>query len=81
VVTAVRRSAQSVFVERLKQQNGLRGKIDLSVTTGAGGAVVAVDVQQDTLADAQVVANVIGNLHRATVVGGAKRYAFTLEFE
>jgi hypothetical protein len=46
-----------------------------------GGAVDTVDIERDTLADPAVAASVVGNLKRATIVGAAKRYSFTLEFQ
>ncbi len=80
VVAMVRERAQELFSARLKHDNSLKGGIDITIVTRDGGRVTDVHIVRNSLADAAVVASVVGNLRRATVVGPARQYAFTLEF-
>lgn len=81
VVGVVQRTVRKVFEERVKEKRGLKGKLDVVVVTNKDGGVDEVRIERDTLGDSRVAAAVIGNLRRATIHGGAKRYALELEFE
>ena len=45
------------------------------------GVVDDVRISEDTLGDPNVVASIVGNLRRARITGGAKRYSFAMEFQ
>jgi tetratricopeptide (TPR) repeat protein len=81
VVSAVQKTVQGLFVERLKKKKGMKGTLDVGVTVSAAGVVEDVEIVKDTLGDAAVTASVVANLRRATITGGAKRYSFTMDFQ
>lgn len=86
VISSVQRTVQALFVERLKKlpaakKGTLRGSIEVGVTVSAAGAVDDVEIVKDTLGDPAVTASLVANLRRATVTGGAKRYAFQMDFQ
>lgn len=81
VVGVVQRQARKVFEARVKEHSGLKGKLDVVVVTNKDGGVDEVRIERDTLGDSHVAAAVLGNLRRAKISGGAKRYALELEFE
>lgn len=81
VVGRVLATAKKVFAERKKRKPALEGKVQFVVQTDEAGAVEDVVIKDDTLGDPRVAAAIVGNLRRATIKGGAKSYAFTMEFQ
>jgi tetratricopeptide (TPR) repeat protein len=81
VVDRVQRDVRKVFEARLKEKKGMGGVVEVTVVTDKEGAVQDVVIAKDSLEDPQVAASLIGNLRRATISGGAKRYSFELEFK
>ena len=81
VVSNVQRTVKRLFAERLKRRPGLKGTVEVAVQTTDTGSVEDVSISQDTLGDPTVSASIVGNLRRAKITGGAKRYSFAMEFE
>lgn len=81
VVALVQGDVKKLFEQRKREKRGLTGLVEVTVITAADGTVQEVSIAKDTLEDPMVAAALVGNLRRATIVGGAKRYSFELEFE
>ena len=81
VVGTVQYRANKMFQQRLKTTEDLGGSIRLLVTTNAKSRVESVEITDDQINDLWMAANVIGNLRRAIIWGGAKRYNIELVFE
>lgn len=81
VVAVVQGDVRKLFEERKKEKRGLAGLVAVTVITREDGSVREVSIAKDTLEDPMVAAALVGNLRRATIVGGAKRYNFELEFQ
>ncbi len=81
VVALVQGDVKKLFEQRKKEKKGLHGLVEVTVITDEEGTVQAVSIAKDTLGDPMVAAALVGNLRRATIVGGAKRYSFELEFQ
>ncbi|MBL91010.1 MAG: hypothetical protein CMH56_04260 [Myxococcales bacterium] len=81
VVGTVQYRANKMFQQRLKTTEDLGGSIRLLVTTNAKSRVENVEITDDQINDLWMAANVIGNLRRAIIWGGAKRYNIELVFE
>lgn len=81
VIQAVETRARQAF-QALKDENpSLKGRIDLTLTTDKSGKVVQVAIKRDSLGVQRVAASLLADFRRATIQGGAKRYALELEFE
>lgn len=85
VIAAVQGTVQGLYVERLESAARDKrakpgGTIEVSVTVTAAGTVDEVEIVKDTLGDPALTASVVGNLRRAQVSGGAKRYSFGMDF-
>jgi tetratricopeptide (TPR) repeat protein len=80
VVGVVQGRVRPLFEAAKKKQKGLKGMIEVVVVTEKDGSVKDVEISKDSLSDPKVAAALVGNLRRATIVGGAKRYSFELEF-
>lgn len=81
VIQAVETRARQAF-QVLKNDNpALKGRIDLTLTTDKTGKVVQVAIKRDSLGIQRVAASLLADFRRATIQGGAKRYALELEFE
>lgn len=81
VVAVVQGDVKKLFEQRKKEKRGLAGLVEVTVITAEDGSVQDVRIAKDTLEDPLVAAALVGNLRRATIVGGAKRYNFELEFQ
>lgn len=81
VIAVVQGDVRQVFEQQKKLKKDLTGVVEITVVTAADGTVQEVTIAKDSLNDAMVAAALVGNLRRATIVGGAKRYNFELEFQ
>ena len=81
VVGTVQYRANKMFQKRLQTDPALGGTVRVLVTTNAKSKVENVEVVEDVIGDPWMLANVIGNLRRAIIWGGAKRYNIELVFE
>ena len=81
VVGTVQYRANKMFQKRLQTDPALGGTVRVLVTTNAKSRVENVEVVEDVIGDPWMLANVIGNLRRAIIWGGAKRYNIELVFE
>lgn len=86
VVEAVKASVERFFVQRLGRvppgrKSAMRGVLEVALVVSAVGVVDDVEIIRDTLEDPVVVASVVAHLLRATITGGARRYAFQMEFQ
>jgi tetratricopeptide (TPR) repeat protein len=79
VVNSVRRSLQPMYAAMAPGKK--TGRLDVRVVTDAKGAVRSAEIVGDTLGAARVRAALLGHLARARIRGGAREYAFTLEFK
>jgi tetratricopeptide (TPR) repeat protein len=81
VVNRVQSAARVVYERQLKTNRRLKGTVALTVRTKKDGTVENVQIQNDTLQDALVVASVVGNLKVSNIDGGAQRLSLELAFE
>lgn len=81
VLGVVERQGRKAFEAQKAQAPDLKGQVDLVVVTDPSGRVTDVKVRRDTLGNQRVAATLSAWFRRATIEGGAKRYALELEFE
>ena len=81
VIQTVETRARQAFQVLKDADPKLKGRIDLTLTTDKSGKVVQVSVKRDSLGVQRVAASLLADFRRATIQGGAKRYALELEFE
>ena len=81
VIQTVETRARQAFQVLKDADPELKGRIDLTLTTDKSGKVVQVSVKRDSLGVQRVAASLLADFRRATIQGGAKRYALELEFE
>lgn len=80
VVSIVQSRVRKLYEAARKKERGLKGTVEVVVVTREDGTVKSVKIKKDGLKNATVAAALVGNLQRARIVGGAKRYSFELDF-